>query len=235
MRALCVLHDALSDPGYVGAALRELGWQVDELVVVPEDRHHAPDVEPSFPDSAAYDLLVPLGAPWSAGVDDARIGRWLAPELRWLAAAVAGGGAVFGVCFGAQALARALGGTVTRSPSPEIGWVAVESDRPDLVPSGPWFQWHFDRFTVPPGAVELARNAAAPQAYRAGRSLGVQFHPEVTPAGVRRWIGNGGAAQARGLGLHPADLVADADRLAPDAQCRTKALVSAYLNEIFAS
>ncbi|HET6711057.1 type 1 glutamine amidotransferase [Amycolatopsis sp.] len=234
MRALCVLHDALSDPGYVGAALRGRGWQVDELVVVPEDRHHAPDVEPSFPDSAAYDLLVPLGAPWSAGVDDARIGRWLAPELEWLAGAVAGGGAVFGICFGAQALARVLGGTVTRSPSPEIGWVAVETGRPDLVPSGPWFQWHFDRFTVPPGAVELARNTAAPQAYRIGRSLGVQFHPEVTPAGIRRWVGNGGAAQARGLGLRPADLVAAAERFAADARRRTETLVSAYLNEIFA-
>jgi hypothetical protein len=35
--------------------------------------------------------------------------------------------------------------------------------------------------------------------------------------------------------LHPADLVADADRLAVDAQRRTTALVSAYLTEIFAS
>ncbi|MEU5260598.1 type 1 glutamine amidotransferase [Amycolatopsis sp. NPDC021455] len=235
MRALCVLHDALSDPGYVGAALRGLGWAVDELVVVPEDRHHTPDVEPSFPDSSAYDLLVPLGAPWSAGVDDARIGRWLAPELDWLARAVDDGGAVLGICFGAQALARALGGTVTRSPSPEIGWVDIESDDPDLVPPGPWLQWHFDRFTVPPGAAEIARNAAASQAYRIGRSLGVQFHPEVTPAGLRRWVGNGGAAQARGLGLRPADLVADADRFAADARRRAKALVSAYLKEIFAS
>ena len=43
---------------------------------------------------------------------------------------------------------------------PEIGWHQVGTDAPDLVPGGPWFQWHFDRFDVPPGGVELARNAA---------------------------------------------------------------------------
>ena len=183
MRALCVLHDSMSATGLVGDALHEQGWQVDEFLVVPPDRHESPNVEASFPDSADYDLLVPLGAPWSA-YDDAGIGRWLAPEVRWLSGAVAAGGAVLGICFGGQVLARALGGSVTRSADPEIGWVRVDPGVPELIPAGPWFQWHFDTFTPPPGAVELARNAAAVQAYRIGRSLGVQFHPEVTTAGI---------------------------------------------------
>jgi GMP synthase-like glutamine amidotransferase len=36
--------------------------------------------------------------------------------------------------------------------------------------------------------VVLARNDVAIQAYAQGRHLGVQFHPEVTPAIVGSWI-----------------------------------------------
>lgn len=229
MRALCVLHDAASETGFIGAALRECGWQVDELVVVPMDRHHQPNVSLSFPDSSDYDLLVPMGAPWSAD-DDSRIGNWLLPELRWLADTVAEGGAVFGICFGAQVLARALGGSVHRAPEPEIGWFAVESDE---IPTGPWFQWHYDLFTVPAGAAVLATNAAGTQAYRVGRSLGVQFHPEVTAAGIARWVANGGERQLRDRGMTPEAVLAEADRQAEAARERAEALVANYLKRIF--
>ena len=53
---------------------------------------------------------------------------------------------------------------------------------------GPWFSFHDDVFTVPEGAVELARSPLCPQAFRAGRSLGVQFHPEFTPAMLPGWL-----------------------------------------------
>ena len=186
MRALCVLHDAFSTTGLIGEALRARGWQVDEILVVPAERHDTPNVDFTFPDHRDYDLLVPMGAPWAAYGDE-EIGRWLAPELDWLSGAVADGGAVFGICFGGQALARALGGSVARSQHPEIGWVTVEvADSDSVIVPGPWFQWHFDTFTPPPGATILARNAAAVQAYRIGRSLGVQFHPEVTAADIKR-------------------------------------------------
>jgi GMP synthase-like glutamine amidotransferase len=229
MRALCVLHDAASESGLVGDALRRHGWDVDEFIVVPADRHHEPNVTVSFPDSSRYDLLVPMGAPWSVN-DDERIGNWLFPEMRWLADTVARGGAVFGICFGAQVLARALGGAVTRASSPEIGWVTVESDE---LPTGPWFQWHFDRFDVPAGATTVAANDAAPQAYRIGRSLGVQFHPEVTRGGIARWLANGGAKQLRCRGMRPEAMLADADRHAASARRRADVLVAGYLHRTF--
>lgn len=132
MRALCVLHDAFSSTGLIGDALRARGWQVDETLIVPAERYDAPDVDFSFPDHRDYDLLVPMGAPWSA-YDDAAVGRWLVPELNWLSRAVASGGAVFGICFGAQALARALGGSVTLGTSRDrLDRHRTGGSRPDL-------------------------------------------------------------------------------------------------------
>ncbi|HTJ67784.1 MAG TPA: type 1 glutamine amidotransferase [Actinospica sp.] len=231
MKALCVLHDAFSSTGLIGAALRARGWEVDEVTIVPAERYGTPDVEFAFPDYRDYDLIVPLGSPWAA-YDDEAIGSWLKPELDWLARIVADDGAVFGICFGAQALARALGGSVARGPRPEIGWTAIEPDDPAIEP-GPWFQWHFDAFTPPPGATVLARNDAAIQAYRVGRCLGVQFHPEVTAFDITMWLDNGGRAEARAQGIDPADLLAEAERRADAARARTEALTDHYLTAIF--
>jgi GMP synthase-like glutamine amidotransferase len=239
LRALCVLHDAFSSTGLIGDTLRARGWQVDETLIVPAERYHSPDVDFSFPDHRDYDLLVPMGAPWSA-YDEAGVGRWLVPELSWLSRAVASGGAVFGICFGAQALARALGGSVALSGYPEIGWTAVESEVPELISPGPWFQWHFDTFTPPPGATVLARtvptkDAATVQAFRVGRSLGVQFHPEVTGLDIKMWLENGGDAQARAQGIDPADLLAEAARQEEPARARAGQLIDAYVTKIFAA
>jgi GMP synthase-like glutamine amidotransferase len=236
LRALCILHDAFATTGLMGAALRARGWEVDELTIVPAELYGTPDVEFAFPDRRDYDLIVPMGAPWAAN-DDAAIGTWLTPELGWLRQIVDEGGAVFGICFGAQALARALGGSVARSPRPEIGWTVIEPEPESggIVEAGPWFQWHFDAFTPPPGATVLAGNEAAVQAYRIGRSLGVQFHPEVTAVDINLWLDNGGEAQARSLGIDPADLLAEAARQQDDARARTEALTDAYLDKVFAA
>ncbi len=56
------------------------------------------------------------------------------------------------------------------------------------MPEGPWFQWHFDSFTVPPGATAIAESDVGPQAFVAGRSLGLQFHPEVTTEIMDDWV-----------------------------------------------
>src|SRR2546423_4368836 len=95
---------------------------------------------------------------------------------------------ILGVCFGGQILARVLGGEVFRSDKEEIGWLPIGTLQPDLVPEGPWFQWHFDVFTPPPGAMVVAENAIGAQAYVIGRSLGLQFHPEVTTDIMDSWV-----------------------------------------------
>ena len=94
---------------------------------------------------------------------------------------------VLGLCFGGQVLAHVLGGTIEPAPTPEFGWREIDTDEPDAIPSGPWLLWHYQRFTTPPGATEVARTKDATQAFRHGRHLGLQFHPESTTDIVEGW------------------------------------------------
>lgn len=231
MRALFVQHDHVSPTGPVSERLRERGFAVDEILVVDEANFSTPNVTFQFPDPEPYDLVVPMGAPWGAW-DDASIGNWLAPELEWVRDAVGRDIPVLGICFGGQLLARSLGGTVTRTRKPEIGWTAVHTDDPALVGPGPWFQFHYDGWTVPDGATEVARNSVASQAFVVGRSLGVQFHPELTGDILAGWLREGGEAQVVADGQDPAALLAHTRAEEPAARARTVALVDAFLERV---
>lgn len=231
MRALFVQHDHLSPVGPVGDAFEAQGYDVEELSVVPADRFHRPDVEPAFPDPTAYDVVVPMGAPWSV-YDEAAIGRWIGAELAFLQAAHGAGVPVLGICFGGQALAAALGGAVEPAPEPEIGWVPVVSEVPELIDEGPWFQWHSDRWADPPGVRSIARTAVAPQAFRVGRSLGLQFHPELTASMLEGWLGHGGEAYLRARGVDAGALVTRTRAEEPAARRRTVDLVGRFLEQV---
>jgi GMP synthase-like glutamine amidotransferase len=113
---------------------------------------------------------------------------WVAPEIEFLRAAHDAEVPVLGICFGAQALSAALGGTVSRGAQIELEWTTLQTLAPELIPPGPWFRWHEDVFTVPEAARELARAAGAPLAFAQGASLGIQFHPEVDAELVESWI-----------------------------------------------
>jgi GMP synthase-like glutamine amidotransferase len=76
----------------------------------------------------------------------------------------------------------------------------IESDDEELVPAGPWLEWHFDRFTVPDGATVIARNEHSTQAFVHGPHLGTQFHPESTIEIVAGWARND-AERLRSLGI----------------------------------
>jgi GMP synthase-like glutamine amidotransferase len=231
MKALVIAHDHVSPPGPVAERFRYHGFEVDEFLVVPEADFAEPNVAREFPDLADYDVIVPMGAPWGAWDDD-RIGNWLAPELEFITKAIDQDVPIFGICFGGQLLARALGGSVAPGPKPEIGWTVVHTDRPDLVSTGPWFQFHYDRWQVPAAATEIARNSAASQAFTYRRNLGVQFHPELTTQMLSGWLNNGGRDLVIKDGQDPDVLLAHTAAEQADAQERTNQLVDAFLRDV---
>jgi GMP synthase-like glutamine amidotransferase len=206
VRALLIQHDHICTPGFVGERLLDRGFDLVVHQVVREDRFLSPNVEIEFPDPTDFDAIIPMGAPWSV-YDHEAIGTWVPAELTMLRDAHQHEVPVLGICFGGQMLAAAHGGSVARSAAPEIGWVNVDSDDESLVPSGTWFQWHYDQWQLPIHAHEVARNANSSQAFVLGRNLAVQFHPEMTSEILTSWIATGGAAEVDQFGMELETLV----------------------------
>ena len=231
MRGLAIEHDPTGHAALLGEALARRGVELETFRVVADVQNPVSDRE--FPEVDQYDLVVVLGAVWSV-YDDARIGSWIHRELDFVRRVHDSGRPVLGVCFGGQVLSAALGGTVSRAPVPEFGWLGLDSDRPDDLSPGPWFQWHYDRFTVPEGATEIARNRNGPQAFCEGRSLGLQFHPEVDSGLLAEWLVIGDE-ELRSHGVDPAALAAETARRESATSRRTQCLVDWFLDDVAVS
>ena len=180
MRALFIEHDHISLGGPIWRSLEKHGYEIERFLIVPESNYDSPNITTTFPNFNEYDLLVPMGAPYGAYEDD-RIGNWLLPELEKLKAAHNAGIPILGICFGGQLMARALGGSVAKAPKAEVGWFEIDSNDKTLIPAGPWFEYHWARWVTPKGATEIAKTDLANQAFVMGRTLALQFHPEVDP------------------------------------------------------
>ena len=176
LRVLILQHEEPSPPGLVSTWLADHNAEVDVYRIDVDERSIEPD---------DYDLIVSLGSEFAA-FDDTR--SFIAQEAELMRRATDRDVPVLGLCFGGQMLARVLGAENHRADISEIGWLPVRSSDPDLVPEGPWFQWHFDTFSVPAGARVIAETDIGPQAFVAGRSLGLQFHPEVTAEILEEWV-----------------------------------------------
>jgi GMP synthase-like glutamine amidotransferase len=236
MRALFVKQDHNSPSGLIGDAFAAAGYDITDFTVVPRERFASPGVTVTFPDPAAYDSIVAFGAIWAV-YDDAAIGTWIHDEIAFTRAAMAAGVPVLGICFGGQMLAAAAGGTVERAPVPEIGWRVVDSAAPGLIDPGPWLEWHYDRFRVPDGVPVLAATVLpggdrVSQAFTVGRSLGLQFHPEVTESVLAAWLESGGARELAGAGVDPGALLAQTRELEAGAALRTHELVRRFLSDV---
>ena len=216
MRVLIIRHHGVDSAGFIGDAFEARGAALD-IRLLPDDG--------PLPALDGIDHVVVLGAVSSVNDPD----PWIAEELAWLSATDSAGVPMLGICFGAQALCVALGGRVEAMERKEIGWTLVESADHELVPAGPWLEFHGDRCLPPATASVLAHNDAGVQAFRLGRHLAFQFHPEVDGPQLKRWLDAGGDADAERLGLDVGQFLADTIREEPAARERADGLVAAAL------
>ena len=214
---LLLQHGDDGPPARFGDWRRERGL---EVVV-----HPAWEQPP--PDPREFAFVVSLGSENSAGETDG----WVPEEIAALRTAVDADVPVLGLCFGGQALSVALGGGIEVLETPEIGWVPVESFDP-LVPRGHWLQYHFDLMHLPPGAQALARSPAGLAAFRHGRHLGLQFHPEADADLVDLWARTD--PKLPSTGISPEDLAAQSRAHAGPARSQAFALFDAWLANLVA-
>lgn len=196
------IRDSHGDlPDWFAAAL---GLSRDGLTVVRAFEGEVP------PDPDALTPAILTGS-WSMVTDQE---DWSEALAEWIRAAMAVGAPLFGVCYGHQLIAHALGGEIGYHPEGrEIGSLPVTlcpaglSD-PALREAGSSFDaqlTHMQTVLVPPpSATVLARSAHDPhQILRYGpNALSTQFHPEFTPA-IMTGIISARAEALRGEGRDP--------------------------------
>jgi GMP synthase-like glutamine amidotransferase len=217
MRVIVVRHHAEDSAGFIGDAFEARGAELDV--------HFFPD-DGSLPRFDGADHIVMLGAVPS--VYDPRV-SWIEPELAWLRAADEAGVPVLGICYGAQELCTIFGGRVVAAGQKEVGWKVIESLWPDLIPAGPWLEFHGDKCEPPAEAAILASNEVGIQAFSVGRHLGVQFHPEVDGDLLRKWLDAGGRPDALRAGMDPEAFLAQTIAEEPAARARAGLLVDTAL------
>ena len=194
MRILLLQHDPLDGPGALIDWASGRGHSVAICLICQGE---------PLPPIDSFDLLVSLGGPMGAYEEEKH--PWLALEKQYLREAFSAGKKILGLCLGCQLLAEALGGKAFRHTCKEFGWQPIEP----LEAGWAWFgsgesfqafQWHGDTYSLPPGGIHLARNAAAEQQAfflehpSGGRVLGLQFHLEWTERMAREALAEPGIA-----------------------------------------
>jgi GMP synthase (glutamine-hydrolysing) len=228
VRVLSVVHD----PAHTG------GGGLFEKVVAERgdtlDRWVVADGEAVPGDPSLWDAVMVFGGAMHPDQDAEH--PWLGGEVAFIAEALSQDVPTIGVCLGAQLVARAAGAGVGPAERPEVGWFTVELSDDGardpvvgvLLPCVDAFQWHYYTFELPDGAVQLAANANARQAYRLGdRAWAIQFHAEVERHMLDRWFVEG----ADELPKPRDELEAETDRLLGRWNAHGRALCGAFLDE----
>lgn len=184
---LVILRQESSTPGRAGALLRRKGFDLDIR------RPSLGDTLPETLDGHAG--VISFGGPMSANDPDSHIKR----EIDWLSVPLAENRPYLGICLGAQMLVKNLGGSVAAGEGEitEIGWYPLKATDAGerILPKWPKMVYHFHRegFDLPKDAILLAEgDAYRNQAFKYGeKAWGIQFHPELTLAMMRRWVDRG--------------------------------------------
>jgi len=187
MSAFIIQHVEAEGPGLIEEALRQenISYQILPL-----------NSGVHFPNLDELTHIVILGGPMNVYEEDRY--PFLKEEDLFIKESIQRGKAVWGICLGAQLIAKALGAKVTKSPVKEIGWYDVSLTKigsvdplfSHLPKTFSAFQWHEDTFEIPRASILMATSTSVPhQAFRyADNAYGLQFHLEVTQEMVQGWM-----------------------------------------------
>jgi GMP synthase-like glutamine amidotransferase len=203
MPVLILKNVSSEGPGTIVGCLEQLGitYTIADLAAGEK-----------IPAHEGFDSLVMLGGPMSVNDGISYIEKECLLARRFMDE----GKPVFGVCLGAQIMAKALGSRVYPGPEKEIGWHDIElthealaDERMKLLGAHPEsgdvrrtisvFHWHGETFDIPEGAVHLASSTLyRNQAFRFGaNAYAFQFHIEVTREMIYDWLKTEPIDQAR--------------------------------------
>jgi GMP synthase-like glutamine amidotransferase len=171
---------------------------LEKWVMTPENRVTSTRLyeDSKLPFIELFDVLIVLGGPMSVHDEDRH--RWLIAEKELIRKALDKGKKVIGICLGAQLIAEVLGASVSLNPVAEIGWYDVTLSEAalkhplfkDFKASIPAFHWHGETFEIPSQAISIGQSLACKnQGFLWNdQVLALQFHLEITTAGINALI-----------------------------------------------
>jgi GMP synthase (glutamine-hydrolysing) len=231
-KAIAITHVEFEDLGSLEKALERANYAIERVNACGTGLLA---VDPKA------DLLVVLGGPIGVYEDEAY--PFLKAEIDLIRLRLAERRPVLGICLGAQLIAAAAGASVyPGTQGKEIGWGPIHAGRdaalhpefaPLLADALRVLHWHGDTFDLPAGSHHLAGTSAYPnQAFAIGRhALGLQFHPEVTTAGLERWY-VGHACELASAGIRVPKLRQESEAFAPALEGAAQRFWAGWLSQL---
>ncbi len=185
MKALLIQNHSSESFGYIETFLQEKNIEFEIFKAFEES---------SYPPLKKFTHLMVGGSPHSS--NEVNVIPFLKKEWKYVEKAIKLELPIFGLCFGAQLIARILGATVQKNSLLEIGdseitLTAAGQDDPffkNFPKKFHAFQFHGETFEIPDGAEILAEGKFCNnQAYRFKNILAVQFHLEVDHFLASKW------------------------------------------------
>jgi GMP synthase (glutamine-hydrolysing) len=167
LRAIVYQHFAFPSLGHLGEYLdaSDMTYECRIYSGIDSEANCEPD---------HADLLILLGSP--ASVNDKV--DWVSGARKLVERHLARNKPAYGICFGAQLIASALGGQVTKLDSPRIGFRDLGQAADDSF-GGNWLCFHEEHIKPGPDLEPLMIDSGTLYAYRHPNALGLQFHPEM--------------------------------------------------------
>lgn len=229
--ALILQHAPEERGGIFEEMLLNQGWRLEVIPLFSGPER--------LPAQKGFELILVLGGPMSANQEEQY--PFLIQEIPFVRKALKLGLPVFGICLGAQLMAKALKARIYPGPYKEIGWywlnkTSLAKEDPLFSLLDPYFlvfQWHGETFDLPGDTVCLAGNQAFPhQAFRFGSlAYGIQFHLELTEAMLRTWLISWAdeIREARPQPLSAEEILEDAVIYLDRLQAQARQVFSRYL------